>query len=60
MNQYFIEIGYYGDRYRYFISAKNQIHALALIRRDWLHSVYEADSIKIVEVMNYEVPEAGA
>jgi len=60
MNQYFIEIGYYGDRCRYFISAKNQIHALALIRRDWLRTLFVADSIKIVEVENYEVPEAGA
>lgn len=57
MNNYFVGIRYAGDEYHHFISAKDPIDALVVIKRDWFRELDNASSIDIREVHNFEVPE---
>ena len=57
MNQYFVKIYWCGEQYTVFLSAKNPIHAMSLVNRDWYSFAKQATSIEIDEVKGYEVPE---
>ena len=58
MSQYFVDIRHVREHYNCFLSAKDPIDALVVVKRDWYDFVDRAERIEITEVCNYEVPEA--